>query len=201
MIAVIDIVGNNLTSLLNAIKRLGFSPVLTHCENEIKQASHVILPGVGAAAPAMQSLHAHHLVPVLTQLTQPLLGICLGMQLLYEQSDEGHVDCLGLIPGHIQRLSYKEHYPVPHMGWNHLHWHNDSFLKQGISDHEQVYFVHSYAALSNNHALARCQYSHEFTAIVQKNNVFGMQFHPEKSANTGLKLLNNFLTQSWEKAC
>jgi len=193
MIAIIDITGNNLTSLCNAIRGLGFDYVLTHSAAEIEQASRVILPGVGAAAPAMQALQEYDLVSVLRQLTQPLLGICLGMQLMYERSEEGNVECLGLIPGTVQRLPDQQGCPVPHMGWNLLHWNHDSPLRQGLTNNEYVYFVHSYVALAADYAAARCQYSAEFTAIVHKDNVYGMQFHPEKSAATGLKLLNNFL--------
>ena len=197
MIAIIDVTGNNLTSLTNAIQRLGFDYAMTHSAETIKRASHVILPGVGAAGPAMQALREHGLIPLLSQLTQPLLGICLGMQLLFEHSEEGSVACLGLIPGVIQRLPCAHDFPVPHMGWNRLQWCSHSSLRQGLDDSGYVYFVHSYALLSNEHAVARCQYSDEFSAIIQKDNIYGMQFHPEKSAATGLKLLNNFL----EVAC
>ena len=193
MIAIIDVTGNNLTSLCNAIQRLGFNYVLTHSADAIHKASHVILPGVGAATPAMHALREHNLVSTLKQCIQPLLGICLGMQLLYEQSEEGSVECLGLIPGDIKRLPNKNNFPVPHMGWNRLQWMRDSPLRQGLTNNEYIYFVHSYAAKADEYALAHCQYSDEFTAIVQKDNVYGMQFHPEKSAGTGLKLLNNFL--------
>ena len=193
MIAIIDVTGNNLTSLANAIARLGHAAVLTHSPEDIKQASHVILPGVGSAGPAMQALHLHHLIPIVNQLTQPLLGICLGMQLLFERSEEDNVVCLGLIPGDIQQLPYMDGYPVPHMGWNQLQWTNDSPLQQGVDPNDSVYFVHSYAAPLNEYTVARCQYSHEFAAVVQRNNIYGMQFHPEKSADTGLTLLNNFL--------
>ena len=199
MIAIIDVTGNNLTSLTNAIMRLGYASVLTHSPEDIKQASHVILPGVGAARPAMQALHEHRLIPIVNQLTQPLLGICLGMQLLFERSEEDNVECLGLIPGDIQRLSCLDEYPVPHMGWNRLQWNKNSPLRQGLDDNDYVYFVHSYAAPVNEYTVARCQYSDEFTAVVQKNNIYGMQFHPEKSADTGLQLLNNFLML--EAAC
>ena len=199
MIAIIDVSGNNLTSLTNAVQRLGFDFILTHSAEKIRQASHVILPGVGAAVPAMKALEEAKLVNVLKELTQPLLGICLGMQLLYESSEEGNVNCLGLIPGRIQRLPDREGFPVPHMGWNNLQWCIDSPLQQGLADKDYVYFVHSYAACINEYTLASCQYQNEFTAIVQKDSIYGMQFHPEKSAEPGLQLLKNFLTL--EVAC
>lgn len=193
MIAIIDVCGNNLTSLTNAIKSLGHDYILTHNPQEIKKASHVILPGVGAAATAMRSLHDCQLTTVLQGLSQPLLGICLGMQLLFEHSEEDDVDCLNLIPGHIKRLAVINNHPIPHMGWNRLIWVKESPLAQGLTEQDYVYFVHSYALLTTENALARCQYSQDFTAIVQHNNIYGMQFHPEKSAATGLRLLNNFL--------
>ncbi|KTD06893.1 imidazole glycerol phosphate synthase subunit HisH [Legionella jamestowniensis] len=193
MIAVIDITGNNLTSLTNAITQLGYHSILTHDKNQIQEASHVILPGVGAASTAMNALIKHELIDVLSEISQPLLGICLGMQLLMEYSEEDNVPCLKRIPGQIKKLGHSANHPVPHMGWNQLIWTKDSPLAQGLTAQDYVYFVHSYALLEAEHAIARCQYSQEFTAIVQYQNVFGMQFHPEKSATVGLKLLNNFL--------
>jgi imidazole glycerol-phosphate synthase subunit HisH len=194
MIAVIDISGNNLNSLTNAIKGLGYDCKLTHQPQDLTKASHVILPGVGAARAAMHALHHYQLVEVLRQLTQPLLGICLGMQLLLEHSEEGEVACLGLLPGCAKRFPLMANHPVPHMGWNKLLWVKQSPLSQGLDADEYVYFVHSYALTSDENALAYCQYSKKFTAIVQFKNIYGMQFHPEKSAKTGLKLLNNFLS-------
>jgi glutamine amidotransferase len=193
MIAVIDITGNNLASLGNAITRLGYQFTLTHEPSIIANASHVILPGVGAAGEAMRALNHFQLTDVLTQISQPLLGICLGMQLLFEHSEEDNVNCLGLIPGYVQRLLAIQNHPVPHMGWNRLIWTKESPLTRGLNPQEHVYFVHSYAVFAENHALARCQYSKEFTAIAQHKNIYGMQFHPEKSAKMGLGLLNNFL--------
>ncbi len=199
MIAVIDVSGNNLTSLANALRYLGFNYVLTHDAKAIQKASHVILPGVGAAAYGMSTLREHGLDKILASLTQPLLGICLGMQLLLEYSEEGGVDCLGLIPGTAELLTKEDHYPVPHMGWNQLKWSQKSPLQQGINAREYVYFVHSYALKDTQHALATCEYNQEFSAIINKNNIFGMQFHPEKSSETGMVLLNNFL--SLESIC
>lgn len=194
MIAIIDVSGNNLTSLANALKYLGFNYALTHDIKEIQKASHVILPGVGAAAYGMNALREHGLDELLPVLTQPILGICLGMQLLLEYSEEGDVDCLGLIPGTAELLTSKENYPVPHMGWNQLKWMQNAPLQQGLSNKEYVYFVHSYALKNTQYALASCEYNQEFSAIINKDNIFGMQFHPEKSAETGMILLNNFLS-------
>ena len=199
MIAVIDVTGNNLTSLVNSIHRLEFDCVLTHDPILISGASHVILPGVGAARPAMQALHEHGLVELLLQLKQPILGICLGMQLLFEHSEEGDVACLGLIAGRVEHLKPKLNYPVPHMGWNHLEWCRESFFQNEIKEGSYVYFVHGFAVAQNEYTIASCDYGLEISAIVQKNNIYGMQFHPEKSAAVGLKLLHRFLTL--EDAC
>ncbi|KTD41037.1 imidazole glycerol phosphate synthase subunit HisH [Legionella parisiensis] len=195
MIAIIDVSGTNLTSLVNALKRLGFNYQLTHEAKEIEKASHVILPGVGTAAYGMNALRQYELIDVITSLEQPLLGICLGMQLLLESSEEGDVRCLGMIPGRAQRLRQKEGYPVPHMGWNQLQWCTETFLQQGLRKHDYVYFVHSYALGESQYALANCEYNESFAAIIQKNNIWGMQFHPEKSAETGMALLNNFCSR------
>lgn len=199
MIAVIDVCGNNLTSLTNAIHRLGFNCLLTHDIEEIRNASHVILPGVGAAETAMTALYSHHLVPLLQTLSQPMLGICLGMQLLFDKSEEGNVEGLKWISGTVRKLYATENYPVPHMGWNQLIWTKDSPLSHDLDKEEHVYFVHGYALLDSPYAVAQCHYGQNFSVIVQNRNVYGMQFHPEKSAQAGLKLLNNFL--QLEKAC
>jgi glutamine amidotransferase len=194
MIAVIDVGGNNLTSLGNALQRLGYYFTYTHSAKELLKASHVILPGVGSASSGMEALHANNLITTLRQLTQPFLGICLGMQLLFEQSDEGNVEGLGLIPGKVRQLNYKHGFPVPHMGWNRLQWKKASYLQSNCKD-DYVYFVHSYAVPISSRTLAGCEYTEEFTAVVQQDNIVGMQFHPEKSAAVGLQLLNNFLKQ------
>ena len=194
MIAVIDVSGNNLTSLANTLRRLGCQYVLTHDEKVIQKASHIILPGVGSATYGMQALKEHGLDKLLTKLAQPILGICLGMQLLLDYSEEGDVDCLGLIPGSAKLLARQEDFPVPHMGWNQLEWKNNSPLQNGLNSKEYVYFVHSYALKTNEYTVASCNYNQEFSAIINKDNIYGMQFHPEKSAEAGMVLLNNFLT-------
>lgn len=196
MIAIIDVCGNNLSSICNALERLGFGYQLTHDPEVIEQASHVIIPGVGSAKIGMQALINYDLVDVIRQIKQPLLGICLGMQLLLEYSEEGDVDCLGIIPGVARRLQARANYPVPHMGWNNLEWTRETPLNKGLSARAYVYFVHSYALIKESLAvneLASCQYSERFSAIIQQGNRYGMQFHPEKSAETGITLLRNFL--------
>jgi glutamine amidotransferase len=193
MIAIVDITGNNLTSLSNAIDRLGYSYQLTHDLDQIQNANTVILPGVGTALSGMNALQTYDLVEVIRSLKQPVLGICLGMQLLLEHSEEDNVACLGVIPGNATKLNPSKLNPVPHMGWNKLLWTKKSVLGAGLSQEEYLYFVHSYALKNIEHAIARCHYTEEFTAIVNKDNFFGMQFHPEKSAVPGLTLLKNFL--------
>lgn len=194
MITIIDVSGTNLSSLGNALNRLGFDYIFSHKAEEIQKASHVILPGVGSAPFGMQALEQAGLVPVLAQLKQPVLGICLGMQLLFEFSDEGQVPCLGLIPGRVEKLTPKD-YPVPHMGWNQLHWREQSTLRQGLSNTDYVYFTHSYAVKNTPACLAECEYGETFAAIVQQDNLFGMQFHPEKSSEVGMMLFKNFCLQ------
>ena len=194
MIAIIDVSGTNLSSLCNAISSLGFEAILTHDEQEIRKASHVILPGVGTASYGMNALKAYGLVEVIRGLSQPILGICLGMQLLLESSEEGDVPCLGLIPGIAKQLIPQENYPVPHMGWNKLLWAKPSPLQDDLYKEDYVYFVHSFALKNSPYAVAQCNYNESFVAIINKDNIFGMQFHPEKSAHTGLKLLANFLS-------
>lgn len=193
MIAIIDVCGNNLTSLINAIQTLGYDYCLTHDETVIRSAQQVILPGVGHAKTAMQELVRHDLNSLIPQLTQPVLGICLGMQLLCEWSEEGDTAGLGIIPGEVKRIPLKLSYPIPHMGWNQLTWQKDSPLKQGLPEKAYVYFVHSYALALQDYTLAATDYDESFTAIIARDNFYGMQFHPEKSAQTGLTLLNNFL--------
>lgn len=192
MIAIIDVSGNNLTSLTNAIERLKVDFVLTHEARVVEQASHVILPGVGTAVSGMNALISHGLVDVLKNLRQPVLGICLGMQLLLEYSEEGEVECLGVIPGRAQFLKASKNHPVPHMGWNRLSWCLPSPMQQNVKPDDYVYFVHGFALKTTEYALASCTYDEKFSAIVQNNNFYGMQFHPEKSAAVGMNLLKNF---------
>jgi glutamine amidotransferase len=193
MIAIIDVTGNNLTSLANAIKRLEFVPCLTHDPQIIKKASHVILPGVGTAGAAMEALKEHQLIEVIRDLTQPLLGICVGMQVLFEHSEENEVEGLGLLSGKVERLPSKSGFSIPHMGWNQLQWRHDCRLQQGLEKDDSFYFVHSYAVLSKEHTVACSHHTTEFSAVVQEGSIYGVQFHPEKSAHVGLQLLKNFL--------
>ncbi|HEX3667497.1 MAG TPA: imidazole glycerol phosphate synthase subunit HisH [Rhizomicrobium sp.] len=195
MIAVIDSGVANLASVLAALSRLGRRGEVTTDAKLIGKADYIILPGVGAAAAAMEQLRRHDLVDALRAARQPLLGICLGMQLLFARSQEsGGVDCLRIIPGTIKALSAAPSLPVPHMGWNRIH-HRESGqpLLHGIDDGSFLYFAHSFAASGADHAMAFTEYGERFAAIVSYENFFGCQFHPERSGTPGLRLIENFL--------
>jgi glutamine amidotransferase len=191
-IAIIDNGGANIASVRFALERLGLAARLTAEAGELQSASHVILPGVGAAGDAMRRLQSLALVDVIRGLTQPVLGICLGMQLLFESSAEDDTEGLGIIPGRVAQIPASPDRPVPHMGWNQLRRRATSPLLDGVEDGDYVYFVHSYAAPVNSATLAVCDYGDEFAALVRKDNFYGMQFHPERSARVGATLLGNF---------
>lgn len=196
VVAVIDSGGGNIGSVRYALERLGARSMLTADPATIASADRVILPGVGAAAPAMARLRELDLVATIRRLQQPLLGICLGMQLLYESSEEGEVECLGLLPGRITRLPPGPGVRVPHMGWNLLQKHESAVgerLLAGIGERDQAYFVHSYAAPVTADTLASASYGVRFTAVAGRGRCFGAQFHPERSAAVGSRLLANFL--------
>jgi imidazole glycerol-phosphate synthase subunit HisH len=185
--------GANTASLQFALQRLGASSVLSADPQQIKSAARVILPGVGAAANAMVRLRQHKLDVLIPSLQQPLLGICLGMQLLFDASDEGRSTCLGILPGHAQRFAPAAGRPVPHMGWNTLTVERMHPLLEGLSPGDYAYYVHSYALPPNSTTLATCQYGEAFSACVQWRNFCGTQFHPERSGGVGARLLQNFL--------
>jgi glutamine amidotransferase len=192
-LAIIDSGGANIASLQMAVERLGVPADLTTDPRRLRSASHVILPGVGAAADCMGRLRQAGLVEAIRDLKQPLLGICVGMQLLFESSEEGDVPCLGLLPGRVQRLPHRAGLPVPHMGWNQLEFNRSTALLDDITTGDYVYFVHSYAAPLGEATRATTTYGDPFTAVVQRDNVYGAQFHPERSARVGAQLLRNFL--------
>jgi glutamine amidotransferase len=192
-LAIIDSGGANIASLQFAVQRLGIESDLTTDPARLKAASHVLLPGVGAAADCMGRLQRAGLVDVIRGLKQPLLGICVGMQLMFESSEEGNVECLGLLPGRVRRFEDREGLPVPHMGWNQIEFTRSSPLLNDIASGDYVYYVHSYAAPVTDMTLATTHYGNAFSAIVQRGNVYGAQFHPERSAKVGAQLLKNFL--------
>jgi glutamine amidotransferase len=193
---IIDSGGANLASLQFALERLNAPATVTTSPADVRSAQRVILPGVGSAADAMQRLHAAGLAGVLPTLKQPVLGICLGMQLLFKHSEEGAVDCLGIIPDTVRRLKAEPGRPVPHMGWNNLVTLHEDPLLDGVTDSDYVYFVHSYAAPVSDITLARTDYGAQVSAVVRRGNFWGTQFHPERSADTGSRILANFLRLS-----
>lgn len=193
-VAVIDSGGANIGSVLYALERLGVHARLTADPAGIVAADRVILPGVGAAQPGMARLRELGLVEVVRGLRQPLLGICLGMQLLFESSEEGGCECLGLLPGRVRKLPPAPGIRVPHMGWNSLHPRRDDPLLAGIDAGAQAYFVHGYAAPVTADTLATSEHGTEFAAVVRRGHLAGAQFHPERSASVGARLLENFLS-------
>ncbi len=195
-VAIIDSGGANLASLVYALQRQQARAVVTADASVIRAAPRVLLPGVGSAGNAMLRLKAAGLHEVIPQLTQPLLGICLGMQLLFESSaegDAGDTPCLGILPGKVERLAASPQPPVPHMGWNTTLVAGADPLFEGIAATDYFYFVHSYRAPLGHFTLARSEYGEPFSAAVRQGNFRGVQFHPERSAAPGARLLANFL--------
>ncbi|MCX7512364.1 imidazole glycerol phosphate synthase subunit HisH [Frateuria sp. STR12] len=192
-VVLVDAGGTNIGSMRYALQRLGVQAPLTSDPETIRSAGKVILPGVGAAAPAMARLRASGLVELLRGLTQPVLGVCLGMQLLCAHSEEGGVDCLGVIPACVRRLQPAPGLRVPHMGWNRLRACAAHPLLEGLDDDAQAYFVHSYAVPVGDATLAVAEHGSAFSAVIARGNFQGMQFHPERSAAVGARLLHNFL--------
>jgi glutamine amidotransferase len=190
---IIDSGGANLASLQYALERLGARTHVTTDRESIRNAPRVILPGVGAAADAMRRLTGSGLTTLLPSLRQPVLGICLGMQLLFQRSEEGSATCLGILPDTVRRLSPAPGLPVPHMGWNQLEPLRSDPLLEGIKENEYAYFVHSYIAPVSEVTLAAAHYGVPLSAVIRHGNFWGTQFHPERSATTGARLLANFL--------
>lgn len=190
-VVIVDNGGANIASVQFALERLGASSTLSADPARIRGAARVLLPGVGAAAGAMARLRATGLDVVLRGLTQPLLGICLGMQLLFESSEEGDATCLGVIPGSASR--FVTALAVPHMGWNQLEPLAGEPLLGGIEHGEHAYFVHSYRVPLGPHTIATTRYGAPFSAAVRYRNFHGVQFHPERSAKVGARILRNFL--------
>lgn len=196
-LVIVDTGCANITSVFCALERLGASVQISADPAVIRVAEKVIIPGVGTAKQAMANIDAKGLRSTLQQLTQPVLGICLGMQLLTEHSAEGDVTCLGLIPGQVAPLEAKG-LRLPHMGWNTLQVESTALqathpVLQGISAADYVYFVHSFAVQPSPYMLASCDYGSKFAAVIGRRNFLGMQFHPERSGKVGARLLQNFI--------
>lgn len=192
-LVIVDTGCANITSVLCAMQRLGAEVQISADPAVIRAAEKVIIPGVGTAKQAMANIDVKGLRSTLQQLTQPVLGICLGMQLLTEHSAEGDVECLGLIPGQVAPLEAKG-LRLPHMGWNTLQVESPTHpLLAGITAADYVYFVHSFAVEPFAYMLASCDYGSKFAAVIGRRNFLGMQFHPERSGKVGARLLQNFL--------
>jgi len=191
MIAIIDSGGANIASIKFALERLNIKAMLTRNIDTIKAADRVILPGVGSAPGAMRKLSDYSLIDCIQSLTQPVLGICLGMQLLFKHTQEGDVEMLDIIPGKIEKFATEIGKTIPHTGWNTVHGYDHKLLRD-IPQDSFFYFVHSYFAPIGDFNIGTCNYGESFSAIVVKDNFIGCQFHPERSGEMGSLLLKNF---------
>jgi glutamine amidotransferase len=192
-IAIVDSGGANISSLIYALRRLGAEATLTRDPALVAAAERVLLPGVGAAADAMRRLRDTGMAELLPRLTQPVLGICLGMQLLFDHSEEGDTPCLGILPGTASPFEPAPDRPVPHMGWNRAIPAVDDPLFEGLEEGAWFYFVHSYALPEGPVTTAVTDYGGPFTAAAARGNFHGTQFHPERSSAAGARVLRNFL--------
>tara|TARA_R110000868_G_scaffold383578_6_gene650639 strand:+ start:16003 stop:16605 length:603 start_codon:yes stop_codon:yes gene_type:complete len=198
MIALIKYRAGNIASVSNALDRLGTDYFLAETPEQLNKADGVIFPGVGHAWSAMESLKENGVDKWLVNTKKPVLGICVGMQLLFESSSEGNTKGLGVIPGGLIKFE-SDSEKIPHMGWNTFSKSQEHPLLKGIEPNEHLYFVHSYYAPDNEFAVANCEYINPFIAVVAKDNYFGVQFHPEKSGKVGAKILKNFLDYVYQK--
>ena len=206
MIAIIDYDAGNIKSVEKALHYLGEETVVSRDPQTLLNADKVILPGVGSFGQAMENLHTYGLVPVIHELVEkktPFLGICLGLQLLFDSSEETPgVEGLGILKGRIVKIPPAQGLKIPHMGWNSLHLQNNGRLFRGIPEQTYVYFVHSYYLKAQEESIVKAStyYGTKIHASVEKENVFACQFHPEKSGETGLRILKNFVQIGREEA-
>ncbi len=192
-IVIIDYGAGNVFSVKNALNSIGMEAIVSDRADEINSADKVIFPGVGAAGKAMEELDNRSLTKVIQSLKQPVLGVCLGMQLLLDYSEEGNTNCLGIIPGEVKKFDPFSGLRVPHMGWNRVCYSDKHPLFHGLTGNEWMYFVHSYYVGDHPNAIGITEYQNSFTSVIEKDNFTGVQFHPEKSADSGLRLLQNFI--------
>ncbi len=193
MTAIVDYGAGNTKSVMNALDRLEAEYILTSNYDKIQNADRLILPGVGHAKAAMEQLKSRNLINVLIEYKKPFLGICLGMQLMFEHSEEGNTECLGLIPDRIRKFNLLSGFKVPHMGWNDFAPDVNCNLFSGLPENIPVYFVHSYYAEITEYSMGICDYIQTFCAAITCKNFFGLQFHPEKSGVFGEQIMKNFI--------
>lgn len=192
-VAIIKYNAGNIFSVVNALQRLGIQPEITDNAEKLQKADHVLFPGQGNAKTTMEYLHEHRLTEVIRNLRQPVLGICVGQQLLCQHSEEGDVDCIGIFPVEVKRFQPKSHEEkVPAMGWNSL-YDIQTPLFQGINEEDYVYFVHSFYVPVCDQTIAKTNYILPYSAALHKDNFWATQFHPEKSGKVGEQILSNFL--------
>ncbi len=191
-VAVVKYNAGNIHSVIHALRRLGVEPILTNNPAELQQADKVIFPGVGEAATTMRHLKQTGLDEVIKNLKQPVLGICLGMQLLCKHSEEGDVDALGIFDVNVKKFTPSKGIKIPHMGWNQLEQLQSPLFARN-AENDYVYFVHSYYVPICEHTIATTQYADAFSAALNKNNFYATQFHPEKSGDAGSLILAQFL--------
>lgn len=192
MIALIEYGAGNTASVSNSLKDLGVEFIVTNKESEICKAEKVIFPGVGEASSAIRKLHMTNLFNLLRVLKRPLLGICVGLQLLCDKSEEGNVSCLGVLPVNVKKFDETK-VKVPHMGWNKVKQLSDSKLFKDIPDESYFYFAHSYYLPMNDYCIAKTTHDVDVCAAIEKDNFYGVQFHAEKSGEVGQKILRNFI--------
>jgi len=191
-LAIIKYNAGNIQSVLNALERLGVNAEVSDDAEKIRSADKVIFPGVGEASSAMRSLKENDLDKIIKELKQPVLGICVGMQLLCARSEENDTECLNIVPVKVKRFSPSFKLKVPQVGWNNI-FDLQSALFKNIPDRSYVYNVHSYYAEDSQYTIAKCEYGLEYAAAIKKDNFYGVQFHTEKSAEVGDKIIKNFL--------
>lgn len=199
-VTIVDFRMGNINSILKKVNLIGFETIVSNNPNEILKANKIILPGVGHFGKAMENLNKLNLIEPLNNFViiqkKPILGICLGMQLMTQKSEEGNVDGFGWFDAEVIKFKIKNpyKYKIPHTGWNKLKIQKQSKLMSGINENDEFYFVHSYHTISNSQdALSETEYEYNFVSAIEKNNIFGVQYHPEKSHDAGQKLFENFL--------
>lgn len=191
-IAIVKYNAGNIQSVLYALERIGCTASVTDDFEEIKNADKVIFPGVGEASSAMRYLHERNLDKLIKGLTQPVLGICLGMQLMCKHSEEGDAECLNIFDEEVKQFKSKE-YKVPQIGWNNIYDLQNTPLFEGVKEESYIYLVHGFYAAIGGHTIAKTNYIQPYSTALHRNNFYGVQFHPEKSADVGEQILRNFI--------